>query len=119
MALGWSCDTKAPCTQPSVSRRAGRAERSEKAPSSPTRELPVARGQEEGCKKPLTVLFTFLASRMKSGELEFSYVSMNSQFRIRKWPLKTFWTGAFLSGRQQLGVRKGSQAWDRGVAGPP
>lgn len=28
--------------------------------------------QEEGCKKPLTVLFTFLASMMNSGELEFS-----------------------------------------------
>lgn len=28
--------------------------------------------QEEECKKPLTVLLTFLASMMKSGELEFS-----------------------------------------------
>lgn len=43
---------------------------------------------------------------------------MKSQFRTRKWPLKIFWTGAFLSGRQQFSVRKGSQGRDRGTAGP-
>lgn len=33
---------------------------------------------------------------------------MKSQFRTRRWPLKTFWTGAFLSGRRHF-TEKGSQ----------
>lgn len=77
VALGWSWGAKTqfkgrfPAPSP-VSQQEGRAERSEKAPSCATCKREKCCLQEEGRKKPLTVLFTFLASMMKSGEVEFS-----------------------------------------------
>ena len=85
MALGWSRDAKTQLKgrllAPSPARYGERGEPrgARKLQAVLHAGSPWPRGkrrkscsQEEGRKKPLTVLFTFLASTVNSGELEFS-----------------------------------------------